>query len=273
MFLVALSVASMSIAGCNKSEKKAEPSAKATTPVVKEAPKASRADTELIKALRNSGTGAPKTYKNKPRALSRTQSRWVRNGKTSFDALPQSRRTKKRSANFTKTAAVGFGALESTYGKTILTGLLFGALGDVLLLGETKKAFIGGLVAFLIGHVAYVVAFAMLPQHTACVLSTLPIAAIALFFVARWVFPHAADMRIPIAMYMLVIGLMVTAAVGAAGAGAPWMIPLGATMFAVSDIAVVRHRFVKRAFSNKAWGLPLYFAAQLLIAWSIAAVG
>jgi uncharacterized membrane protein YhhN len=94
-----------------------------------------------------------------------------------------------------------------------------------------------------------------------------------LFFVGRWVLPHAPDMRIPIGVYMLVIASMCVAAIGAYGAGAPWMVPLGAVMFTASDIAVVRDRFFSRGFVNRAWGLPLYYAAQLLIAWSITAVG
>ena len=50
------------------------------------------------------------------------------------------------------------------------------------------------------------------------------------------------------------------------------MIPVGAVMFTASDIAVVRDRFISKDFINRAWGLPLYYAAQLLIAWSIAAI-
>ena len=90
--------------------------------------------------------------------------------------------------------------------------------------------------------------------------------------IARWVFPHAPDMRIPIGIYMLVIGAMCVVAVGAGAAGAPWMIPVGAALFTVSDIAVVRDRFVSPGFVNRLWGLPTYYAAQLLIAWSIMAV-
>ena len=65
---------------------------------------------------------------------------------------------------------------------------------------------------------------------------------------------------------------MCVVAIGAGGAGAPWMIPVGALLFTASDIAVVRDRFVSKGFSNRLWGLPLYYAAQLIIAWSIMAV-
>jgi uncharacterized membrane protein YhhN len=170
-------------------------------------------------------------------------------------------------------AAVGFGAFESRYGKIVFAGLVLGALGDVFLLGRARQFFIGGLVSFLLGHVAYVVAFASLGVDPTAAAVTALVMAVVMFFVGRWVFPHAPKMRAPISAYMLVIALMCVAAVGAYGAGAPWMIPVGAVMFTASDIAVVRDRFVSKGFINRAWGLPLYYAAQLLIAWSIAAVG
>jgi uncharacterized membrane protein YhhN len=169
-------------------------------------------------------------------------------------------------------AAIGFGALESRYGNIVLIGLILGAVGDVCLLGSGKKSFIAGLVSFLLGHVAYVVAFGSLPISASHALITAFLMAVVMALIARWVFPHAPDMRVPIGIYMLVIAAMCVVAVGGGAAGAPWMIPVGALMFTVSDIAVVRDRFVNTAFVNRLWGLPLYYAAQLLIAWSIMAV-
>ena len=48
---------------------------------------------------------------------------------------------------------------------------------------------------------------------------------------------------------------------------------VGAVMFYGSDLAVARDRFVAPGFSNRAWGLPLYYAAQLVIAASTAVGG
>ena len=169
-------------------------------------------------------------------------------------------------------AAIGFGALQSDYGKVVLAGLVLGAIGDVCLLGKAKGAFMAGLVSFLLGHVAYVLAFAALPISTAHAAITAAVMAAIMVAIARWVFPHAPDMRVPIGIYMLVIAVMCVVAIGAGGAGAPWMIPVGAVMFTASDIAVVRDRFVSPGFVNRLWGLPLYYAAQLIIAWSIMAV-
>ena len=169
-------------------------------------------------------------------------------------------------------AAIGFGALQSDYGKVVLAGLVLGAIGDVCLLGKAKGAFMAGLVSFLLGHVAYVLAFAALPISTTHAAITAAVMAAIMVAIARWVFPHAPDMRVPIGIYMLVIAVMCVVAIGAGGAGAPWMIPVGAVMFTASDIAVVRDRFVSPGFVNRLWGLPLYYAAQLIIAWSIMAV-
>jgi len=169
-------------------------------------------------------------------------------------------------------AAIGFGAIESRYGNIILIGLILGAIGDVCLLGKAKKFFIAGLVSFLLGHVAYVVAFSSLPISVPQTLIAAAVVAAVMVAIARWVFPHAPDMRVPIGVYMLVIAAMCAVAIGAGAAGAPWMIPVGAVMFTASDISVVRDRFVAPGFVNRLWGLPLYYAAQLIIAWSILAV-
>jgi uncharacterized membrane protein YhhN len=169
-------------------------------------------------------------------------------------------------------AAIGFGALESRYGNIVLAGLILGAIGDVCLLGSAKRSFIAGLVSFLLGHVAYVIAFAGLPISTTAALVATAVMAAVMVVIACWVFPHAPDMRVPIGVYMLVIAAMCVVAIGAGAAGAPWMIPVGALMFTASDIAVVRDRFVTTGFVNRLWGLPLYYAAQLIIAWSIMAV-
>jgi len=169
-------------------------------------------------------------------------------------------------------AAIGFGALQSRYGNIVLMGLILGAVGDVCLLGQKKQYFIAGLVSFLFGHVAYVIAFGSLPvSPPQAFIAAVAMAAI-MVFIARWVFPHAPDMRVPIGIYMLVIAAMCVVAIGAGAAGAPWMIPVGAVMFTASDISVVRDRFIAPGFVNRLWGLPLYYAAQLIIAWSIMAV-
>jgi hypothetical protein len=51
-----------------------------------------------------------------------------------------------------------------------------------------------------------------------------------------------------------------------------WLWPAGvmtaAVAFYISDVSVARDRFVAPGFGNRIWGLPLYYAAQLLFALS-----
>jgi hypothetical protein len=44
----------------------------------------------------------------------------------------------------------------------------------------------------------------------------------------------------------------------------------GAVAFTASDISVARDRFMQHGFANRAWGLPLYYLAQVMLALSAA---
>lgn len=168
-------------------------------------------------------------------------------------------------------AALHWGALDSAYGRWILLGLVLGAAGDVLLIPrERARVFLAGMNAFLLGHVAYVVAFAALPLDGGAALVAAPILLVALYASGRWLLPQAPeDFRLPVLVYLCVIGVMVVAAVSAVAAGAHWLIAAGAIGFALSDLSVARDQFVRPALINRVWGLPLYFASQMLIAASV----
>jgi uncharacterized membrane protein YhhN len=74
----------------------------------------------------------------------------------------------------------------------------------------------------------------------------------------------------PVIAYVAVISVMVVLAFGSYGSGATWLIPLGATLFFASDLFVARNQFVAPGTVNRVWGLPLYYAAQILLALSTA---
>jgi uncharacterized membrane protein YhhN len=157
---------------------------------------------------------------------------------------------------------------DHAYATWICVGLVLGALGDIALLFE--RGFLGGLVVFLAGHVAYCVAFGQLVParawlRDAGVLAVVPavVAAIAL----AWMWRGLGNMRGPVVAYVLVIVVMVVAALAVARP----IVVAGACLFFASDLAVARDKFVARSFVNRAWGLPAYYAAQLLLAWSLAA--
>ena len=160
------------------------------------------------------------------------------------------------------------GALDSGYGRLLLLSLALCLLGDVLLIPrEQPKAFRAGLFAFLLGHVAYSAAFLSRPLAPGGLLAGAVVLGIVILAVLRWLGKSLPpEMVGPVRTYMLVIGVMSALACGVTAAGGPWAVAVGALAFTASDISVARDRFVRHQFINRAWGLPLYYSAQLLLA-------
>ncbi len=166
--------------------------------------------------------------------------------------------------------ALSEGALSRPWTTVLFVGLVFAAGGDVLLIPKDRRAFLAGLGSFLLGHVGYAVAFSMrgidlgwtAVAALGCVLAGIP--------VLRWLWPHVeGTMRGPVAAYIVVITAMVALAAGTYGAHGDARIVLGAVGFYLSDLAVARERFVSSGFVNRAWGLPLYFGSQLILASTV----
>ena len=165
--------------------------------------------------------------------------------------------------------AVLAGRRSDGYAIALLCGLALGVVGDIALLGKSDRAFLVGLAAFLLGHVAYIVAVAQLVSPTSWLTSAgfaaaLPIAVGAIALASLW--PRLGSMRVPVIAYVLAIVVMVIGALATSSN----RLSVGAVLFFASDLAVARDKFVGRAFANKAWGLPAYYAAQLSIAWTLA---
>ncbi|MBX3270904.1 MAG: lysoplasmalogenase [Sandaracinaceae bacterium] len=163
------------------------------------------------------------------------------------------------------------GALASDYGRVLFAGLILAACGDVLLIPKDERAFLGGLVAFLLGHVAYAVAFVVRGVDLAWAGGGFAILVVAAAPVLRWLWPHVEPkMRGPVLAYVAVITVMVALAAGTYGAHGDVLVLVGAFAFYLSDLSVAQGRFVKQSLANRAWGLPLYFAAQLVLAGTVA---
>ena len=164
------------------------------------------------------------------------------------------------------------GAFEHPAGWLFFAGMSFCWLGDALLLSPGQSlGFRAGIGAFLLAHLAYAIgchaAGVDASSFAQAVIGVGLVGAIAL----RWLWPHVpADFRLAVGLYFGVIGLMVASAIGATAAGASPGFAAGAILFAISDLSVARERFVAPSFANSAWGLPLYYAAQGLLALSMA---
>lgn len=168
-----------------------------------------------------------------------------------------------------RASGVSLGPFDAT--TALIVGLVVGAVGDLALLSKAEGAFLGGLGAFLLGHLAYAIAFARL-SPIAEWLSVLAIpVVVSNAGVLAWLWPRLGSMRIPVVAYVGVICVMVIGAIGVWRTGAPagTLIVVGSLLFAGSDVAVARERFVADTFVNKAWGLPAYYAGQLCIAWAV----
>lgn len=175
-------------------------------------------------------------------------------------------------------AATGFvltawtaGAMDSTYGRWIFVGLLLSWVGDVALLARGSGGlFKLGLVSFLLGHVAYSIGFVARGIAPEVAFGTAAALAVPAFIALRWLSPHVKEsMQLPVRAYVGVITVMVILAVGTVAAhGNSWILA-GAVMFYLSDLAVARDRFVVESFWNGAWGSPMYFLGQVVLAFTV----
>jgi uncharacterized membrane protein YhhN len=169
-------------------------------------------------------------------------------------------------------AAVAWGAPTTLYGRLLLLGLLLCWIGDALLIPSGKaRWFRLGALAFLLGHLAYATAFSRLVDFDPIVFAAAVIGVcLAVWSVIRWLGPHLdSRLRRLVGAYVAAISIMVAASLAAVGSGGPAVIGLGAAGFALSDVAVARDRLVSRGSSSSTWGLPLYFLAQMALAYSV----
>jgi uncharacterized membrane protein YhhN len=166
--------------------------------------------------------------------------------------------------------ALSLGAAASTYGQLVLLALVLSGIGDAFLLSERSAAFLSGLGAFLLAHVAYSVAFATGALSTSVFFVSLICAAAIGLITLRWLWGWLdAANKVAVAAYVGTIVAMCALAIAHSAVSRSWLAAIGAVAFAASDISVARDRFVASEFVNRAWGLPVYYSAQLLLAWSV----
>ncbi len=163
------------------------------------------------------------------------------------------------------------------YSLFIIIGLLFCLGGDVFLALPQDRMFFFGLVSFLLGHVCYVIAFFWIADPGTMTLLGVIVTLVLGSVIYVWLKPHLGSMKKPVIAYILVISLMVIGAWSVLGMPqqsfmARLFVFAGAFSFYISDIFVARDRFLKTAFINRFLGLPLYYLAQFMIAFSIGMV-
>ena len=174
---------------------------------------------------------------------------------------------------FIVTAIVQPHPLSGYYGL-ILLGLVFCLGGDVFLALPQKKMFLLGLVSFLVGHLFYVAAFLNVAGLNGFAVLGALLTIGTSVGVYLWLNPHLGTMKIPVIFYIVVISGMLCGAWAILGETdlarqGRLLVFVGALSFYVSDLFVARDRFLKDAFLNRLLGLPLYYAGQFMLAFSV----
>ncbi len=156
-------------------------------------------------------------------------------------------------------------------GLLIIAALLFSLGGDVVLMPpDSPKRFRIGLILFFLAHILYIAAFWPLGSWQRIDL----VIALVLLVIGggyyRLLLPKLGRMKIPVALYVLVISLMVSRALSVTTAGTvpksrAGLIAAGAVLFFFSDIILSANRFWK-PWRFERISLAFYFSGQLCLA-------
>lgn len=168
----------------------------------------------------------------------------------------------------------------SAFTKYVFIGLIFGAVGDILLnlrfvfdkIGQ--KIFLAGIAAFLTGHIIYLVA--IIPASESLLISVIcgvVVAAILLSIIFKS-FELKPAFKIFGILYIGAVVLMTSIAIGNCITGGfekyAVLYAVGAVLFTVSDVVLIFNTFGPTSkFSLRITNLSLYYIGQLLIASSL----
>lgn len=167
-------------------------------------------------------------------------------------------------------------AVDARYRRAVLAGLVLSLIGDVFLMLPGDH-FVPGLVAFLLAHVCYIVAFAPGSGGKARAVGFVVVALVAGGNLAG-LLPRVDDaLRIPVLAYVAVLATMAafalartwTPAVVHALPRSARLAAIGAVLFMVSDSLLAWDRFAGGVPASALLVLGTYYAAQWCIARSV----
>jgi len=160
------------------------------------------------------------------------------------------------------------------YARAILLGMLLSCIGDIALM-LPFDAFVPGLIAFLLAHLCYIVAFrAGFRAGRGLALAAALLALFAGINLAGLWPLLPAELRIPVVVYVAVLALMATLALARAWSNPPNAAPgvrwaaTGAVLFVISDCTLAWDRFGGGLPAASLCVLATYYAAQYCIARS-----
>ena len=167
--------------------------------------------------------------------------------------------------------------LSMRYRRWICTGIAFSLLGDVLLM-LPQDLFVPGLLAFLLGHLCFIVAFladSRFGTAPTWLLASLGYGAVNLYLLWDSI---GAALRVPVIVYVMVLTSMGGQALGRAQtfarrgdahAGSARRAAVGAMLFMLSDTLLAWNRFHAAIPFASLWVLSTYYLALWWIARSV----
>jgi len=161
-------------------------------------------------------------------------------------------------------------SVDPTIRTLMVVGLVLSLAGDVFLMLD-ERWFVAGLVSFLLGHIAYVVALQLAPTSAGWTLVGLAVVAVSVATVGRRIVAGVAggdrrEMVGPVVAYLVVISAMV---VSAFGTREPWAVA-GASLFYASDATLAWNRFLERRHLGPLAVMVTYHFGQAgLVGWLV----
>jgi uncharacterized membrane protein YhhN len=154
----------------------------------------------------------------------------------------------------------------------VTAGLVLSLGGDVALMLKTDRAFLVGLVLFLLAHIVYSIGFTVPNGFQPQDLISGALLLVIGILVYVYLRPGLGRMQGPVIFYIAVICFMVNRAISTFFGEAftttqAWLLTVGATLFWLSDLVLAVNRF-RHPFEANRLSLFLYFGGQLLIALS-----
>ncbi len=151
------------------------------------------------------------------------------------------------------------------YQKMIVTGLIFSAVGDVLLIDSRR--FVQGLISFLLAHIFFIAAFYSIPNVPVAIFY---LAYVVFFLSVLW--KHLDRLKIPVLVYALALALMSWFALSRffeLSDQKSFLAFLGSVLFVASDSLLAYNKFKTSFPYAEILILSTYFTAQWLIALSV----
>jgi uncharacterized membrane protein YhhN len=161
--------------------------------------------------------------------------------------------------------------LPGFYRWLVVAGLLCSLAGDVFLMLPGERNFVPGLASFLVAHLLFIAAYRTRGDFGfTWWLAALYLAYTAALLYLLW--PHIGAVRIPVVIYAAVLMVMGWQAAEMWLAWRDWSAlaaMLGAVLFLLSDSTLALNKFRAPIAQSSVIIMSTYWAAQLLIAWSV----